>query len=166
MSKGRRFTFQFRLVWKYVGEQQPRTYVSDSASTVLRMLRRIGTDEPWMGVTPTQLKRTWAWVARRRGVPFDAIAEMRPRDALLALRDSFPPLEYIRVESRQVGTWTEVLDPLATLVSSKQSRVDQKRLATLAAAEAMSRAELDAWRWVPTEENQRRLTRNELGKKG
>lgn len=165
MAKGRRFDYQFRLVWKYQGEQRPRTFVSDSASTMLRMLRRIGTDAPWLGVTPTQLRRVWAWVARRRNVPFEAIANMPPSAALLALRDSYPPLEYIRVESRQVAKWTEVLDPLVTLATPSTPKADQKKLDLLAQVAAMDRATLDVWRWVPTDEDQQRRARNDMGKK-
>lgn len=165
MSLGRRFNFQYRLVWKYQGEKRPRTFVSDSASTVLRMLRRIGTDAPWMGVTPTQLKRSWAWVARRRGVPFEAVAEMPPRDALLALRDSYPPLEYIRVESRQVAKWSDVLDPLQTLKTPSTTKGDQQKQALIESVEQMSREQLDAWRWVPDERTEQLRTRNDFGKK-
>lgn len=165
MSRGRRFNYQFRLVWKYQGEARPRTFVSDSQSTVLRMLRRIGTDAPWLGVTPTQLKRAWAWVARRRGVPFDAIADMRPKETLLALRDSYPPLEYIRVESRQVAKWGEVLDPLDLLKTASTAASDKKKQATIDEVEQMTREQLDAWRWVPDEKTEQLRTRNDFGKK-
>lgn len=165
MAKGRRFDYQFQLVWKYQGEQRPRKFVSDSASVILRMLRRIGTDEPWLGVTPTQLKRAWAWVARRRQVPFEAIAAMGPKQTLLALRDSYPPLEFIRVESRQVAKWGEVLDPLTTLASNRTPKADQQKRDLVASVEAMDRATLDAWRWVPDEATQQARMRSDLGKK-
>jgi hypothetical protein len=164
MSLGRRFNFQYRLVWKYQGEKRPRTYVSDSATAVLRLLRRIGTDEPWMGVTPTQLKRCWAWIARRRGVPFEAIADMTPKQALLALRDSFPALEYIRVESRQVAKWNEVLDPLNSLRTDATARGDRQRQELIDTVEQMAREQLDAWRWVPDEQAQQQRAHGSFGK--
>lgn len=152
MSKRvRKFGFQFRLVWKYKGEQRPRYFVSDNPGAVLRMLRRIGTDEPHMGVNASQLKRSWAWLARRLQVSFAAVAHIEPREILIRLRDSFPPLEYIRVEQRQVAAWTEMIDPMNGLKRPTTEKTDIKREMTMATVQGMTREQLDAWRWVPDE---------------
>jgi hypothetical protein len=151
---GKRFARQYRLVWKYEGQKHPRILVSDNSNSILRMLRRVGTDEPWMGVTPVQFKRCWAWVARRLNIDFGAVAHMGPREALLALRDSFPKLEYIRVDSRQVAPWVELIDPLESLRTMSTGRADQKRLALFEEAESMSEEELAAWRWTPDPERE------------
>ena len=156
MKRRRRFSYQFRLVWRYKGQRRIRTLVSDRPDVVLRMLRRVGTDEPWMGVTSIQFRRCWAWLARRLGVDFAAVADISPRQALLSLRDSFPPLEYIRVESRQVAPWTEMLDPLQSLRTPGTPKADAKKVATLTLAERMAREKtLDTWRWVPNDESER-----------
>lgn len=159
MTRRRKFSFQFRLVWRYKGQRRERKFVSERPDAVLRMLRRVGTDEPWMGVTPTQFRRCWAWLARRLGVDFAVVADISPRQALLSLRDSFPKLEYIRVESRQVAPWTEVLDPLQSLRTAGTARSDAKRELVLEVAEDMfndpDRARLDKWRWVPNDESER-----------
>lgn len=162
-AERRTHKYQYRLVWKYQGQKSVRKLIASSPTTILRMLMRVGTDEPWMGINPTQLKRTWAWLARRLNVNFDAVADVTPRNALLGLRDSFPALEYIRVETRQVAPWVEFLDPLVNLRTPSSDKMDTKRLATLAEVEGMTRAELDAWRWVPTDESQALRTRNDHG---
>lgn len=145
----RHFDYQFRLIWKYKGERNPRAFVSDRAFAVLQLMRRVGTKEPWTGCTETQMKRSWAYLARRQNVPFEAVAEMTLKQALLALQASFPKLEYIRVEMRQVGTWTPVLDPVKKLATVYTERAGIKRAKTLARIEALTREQLDAWRWVP-----------------
>jgi hypothetical protein len=165
MARGRHFTYQYRLVWRYAGEKRDRTYVSDSPSSVLRMLRRIGTDEPWMGCSPTQIKRCWAWICRRLGVPFEAVADLSAKQALLKLRDSYPPLEYIRVEQRQVAPWTEMLDPLTSLRTASADRTDKRRQQNIETVEAMTREQLDAWRWIPDEQSDKFRRRSDLGRK-
>lgn len=148
----RRFDYQYRLVWKYASEKAPRQFVSDRAFAVLQLMRRIGTKEPWTGCTETQMKRSWAYVARRQNVPFEAVAEMSLRQALLALQASFPKLEFIRVEMRQVAEWTTVIDPVRALATEYTERAMAKRAKTVAAIEAMTREQLDAWRWIPDPE--------------
>lgn len=145
----RHFDYQYRLVWKYKGEKNPRQFVSDRAFAVLQLMRRIGTKEPWTGCTETQMKRSWAYLARRQNVPFEAVAEMGLKQALLSLQASFPKLEFIRVEMRQVAEWTTVIDPVRKLATSYTERAGAKRAATLACIEGLTREQLDAWRWVP-----------------
>jgi hypothetical protein len=151
----RHFNFQYRLYWKYRTEKSPRQYVSDRAFTVLQLMRRIGTKEPWTGCTETQLKRSWAYLARRQNVPFEAVAELGLRQALLNLQATFPKLEYIRVEMRQVGEWTTVIDPVRKLATVYTERAAQKRAKVVATIETMTRQQLDAWRWIPDPESDR-----------
>lgn len=151
----RRFSFQYRLYWKYKTEKAARQLVSDRAFAVLQLMRRIGTNEPWTGCTETQLKRSWAYLARRMDVPFEAVAELSLRQALLNLQATFPALEYIRVEMRQVAEWTTVIDPVRKLATVYTERAEKKRRARLVELEALTRAQLDAWRWVPDPESDR-----------
>lgn len=153
--------YQYRLVWQYKGQTRKRILVAEQPSRVLRMLRRIGTRQPWLGVTEIQFRRAWAWLARRLYVPFAAVADIPADDILLRLQDSFPALDYIRVEHRQVGEWTELLDPLHTLRTPSASKIVAKAEAVAEKARHMSRAELDAWRWIPSDESQRLRTRGD-----
>ncbi len=146
----RQFKQQFRVVWRYKGQKQERQVISDNPSTVLRMLRRVGTTTPWMGTTTVQFRRAWAWLMRRLNVPFEAVAEIPPKNVLLQLQASFPQLEYIRVESRQVAPWVAVIDPLLTLQTAGTAKADAKKLATLKMAEQLAaEGRLDEWRWRP-----------------
>lgn len=154
-GRTRRFDYQYRLYWKYKGEKAPRQLVSDRAFSVLQLMRRIGTDQPWTGCTETQLKRSWAYLARRQNVTFEAVAELGIKQALLNLQATFPKLEYIRVEMRQVGEWTAVLDPVRKLATIYTERAAKKRATAVARIEALTREQLDAWRWVPFEDNDR-----------
>ena len=154
-GRTRRFDFQYRLVWSYKGEKNPRQFVSDRAFSVLQLMRRIGTDMPWTGCTETQLKRSWAYLARRQNVPFETVAELGLKQALLNLQATFPKLEYIRVEMRQVGLWTPVIDPVRKLATVYTERAAQKRATVVARIEQMTREQLDAWRWVPDPETDR-----------
>jgi hypothetical protein len=154
MRRIRRFSYQYRLVWKYRAEKRARLLVSDRPNAIRRMLRRVGSDKPELGVTPTQLKRSWAWLARRLDVGFEAVSHIEPREILFRLRDSFPRLEYVRVEQRQVGPWVEMLDPLNNLMTGSTLKAEEKRAALLERVQAMTREELDAWRWVPDEQAQ------------
>lgn len=153
--RSRRFDYQYRLFWKYKGEKNPRQFVSDRAFAVLQLMRRIGTDMPWTGCTETQLKRSWAYLARRQNVPFETVAELGLKQALLNLQATFPKLEYIRVEMRQVGTWTPVIDPVRKLATVYTERAAQKRATVVATIEQMTRQQLDAWRWIPDPEADR-----------
>lgn len=149
----RRFSYQFRLYWKYKGEKAPRQMVSDRAFAVLQLMRRVGTSEPWTGCTETQLKRSWAYLARRQNVPFETVAELSLRQALLNLQATFPKLEYIRVEMRQVAEWTTVIDPVRKLATVYTERAERKRRARLLELETFTREQLDAWRWIPDAES-------------
>lgn len=155
----RKFSFQYRLIWKYRGELRARKYVSDSPGAVLRMLRRVGTDQPHLGVTPTQFKRAWAWLARRMAVGFAAVAHIPPDDILIRLRESFPPLDWIRVEQRQVAQWVETLDPLENLRSKSTEKADAKRQELLNVIQTFTQEQLNEWRWVPDETAQAVRTR-------
>lgn len=148
-GRRRHFTFQYRLVWKYQGEKNVRQYVSDRAFAVLQLLRRVGTKEPWTGCTETQMKRSWAYLARRQGVTFEVVAELGLKQALLNLQATFPKLEFIRVEMRQVAEWTTVIDPMRKLATVYTERAGVKRAKTLSRIEALTREQLDAWRWIP-----------------
>lgn len=160
-ARARKFDFQYRLVWKYRGEHRPRYFVADRPASVLRMLRRVATDQPELGVTPTQFKRAWAWLARRIGVSFPAVAEIPPAEILIRLRDSFPRLEYVRVEQRQVGAWAETLDPLVTLRTPAIAKSEAKRQELVNVLQTFTREQLDAWRWVPNEQAQAVRTRGD-----
>jgi hypothetical protein len=148
----RHFTYQYRLVWKYVGEKNARQHVSDRAFAILQMMRRIGTKEPWTGCTETQMKRSWAYLARRLNQPFEVVAEMSLRQALVALQASFPKLEYIRVEMRQVADWVQVVDPMRVLATRASDKRAMRSATLVDSVDALSRSELDAWRWIPDPE--------------
>lgn len=150
--KRRKPQFQYRLVWKYRGQALERRLIKDRPDAILNMLRRVGTTTPWMGASPTQARRVWAWVARRLAVPFEAVATMKLRQAFLALQHSYPQLEYIRVERRQVAAWVELLDPLETLRTAGTEARDEKRIKLVNEVEAMDAEALQAFRWTPDPE--------------
>jgi hypothetical protein len=159
----KKFSYQYRLVWRYKGEKRNRYYVSDNPGSVLAMMWRVGTASPQRGVTATQFRRAWAWYARRLNVSVAAVADISPADILVRLQESFPRLDYIRVEQRQVAPWVEMLDPVECIHNLRPKTIDAeaKRERFFVHVAEMSREQLDAWRWMPDEATQKLRTRGD-----
>jgi hypothetical protein len=159
----KKFSYQYRLVWRYKGEKRNRYYVSDNPGSVLAMLWRVGTDKPWRGVTATQFRRAWAWYARRLNVSVEAVKDISPLEILTRLQESFPVLDYIRVEQRQTAPWVEMLDPVSNIHNLRPKTIDveEKRSKFRVTVARWSREELDAWRWLPDEATQKLRTRGD-----
>jgi hypothetical protein len=159
----KKFSYQYRLVWRYKGEKRNRYYVSDNPGSVLAMLWRVGTDKPYRGVTQTQFRRAWAWYARRLNVSIEAVKAISPLDILTRLQESFPVLDFVRVEQRQVAPWVEMLDPVTNihLLRPKTITAEEKRHAFWVSVARMTPEELDAWRWLPDEATQKLRTRGD-----
>lgn len=165
MAVKRRLFYEYRVRWGHVGgdKSKDRVVQSEKLAPVLSALRRVGTDTPWMGSNKTSFRKCWARLCFRLDVPFTAVADMSVRDVLRAIQASFGKLRFITVEFRQVGQWTELLDPLDSLRSANQDKLDKKRLDTLDQIGAMTREDLDKWRAYLSEDY--RLARRRRGRK-
>lgn len=138
--------FQFRLLWKYKGAKKVHELRSDTPAPALNMLRRVATTTPWMGVTKGQLRKAWARLQMRLELQAAAIKHFGPREVIQKIQDTFPELEWVRVEHRQVGEWVEQINPLVTLHTEKSIRADKRTVKMFETIEAMTSEELDAWR--------------------
>lgn len=138
--------YQYRLLWKYVGSKTLHELRGDKPATVLKMLRRVATPAPWLGTGRTTLRKAWARLTMRLGVPYDAISGLGPKDVILRIQQTFPKLEWVRVEHRQVGEWVETIDPLNTLRSPSSDRSDARTVELFERVSKMTTAELDDWR--------------------
>jgi len=165
MAVKRRLFYEYCVRWGHVGgdKSKDRVVQSEKLAPVLSALRRVGTDTPWMGSNKTSFRKCWARLCFRLDVPFTAVASMSVREVLLAIQASFGKLRFITVEFRQVGQWTELLDPLDSLRSVNQDKLDKKRLDTLDQIGAMTREDLDKWRAYLSEDY--RLARRRRGRK-
>lgn len=146
-------TFQYRLLWKHRTQKGPaHELVSERPLTILKMLRRLCSEEPWTGAAKSNLRRGWAYLAMRRRLLWHEVVDLSVREVQKQIQAYWGPLEWLRVEFRQVGPWTEMLDPLDNLKQPKVTeRWDIKAGKNLAEVEAMTREELDAWRKrIPT----------------
>jgi|SRR6185295_103049 len=144
--------FQYRLIWRYVGDRRTRELRADRPLPVLNMLRRIGTNEPWTGTTKSSLKRAWARLCLRLGVPFAQVEGLGPREVVKRIQDSYPRLDWIRVEQRQVGEWTETIDPLNALRQAGSDKTDAKRAELFDHIASLPPEELDKWRSYVTDD--------------
>lgn len=145
----RRFKYQYRLVWAYKGQPRPRRLMAESAQRILRALRRIATTEPWRGTTQTTLKKAWVRLAFLMDAPFEVVEGMGPREVIQRIQDAYGPLDFVRVEYRQVGQWTEMLDPLANLPTAGTANGDAKMARFYDKVEQMTPEQLNAWRVYP-----------------
>lgn len=148
----RQLKYQYRLLWKYQGGRKVHELRSERPAAVLRMLRRVATDTPWFGVGRRILRKAWARLCFRMNIPFAAIAGLPPKDVIVRIQETFPKLDWVRVEHRQVGNWVETIDPLNTLRTPGTDREDVRTEAMFALVSAMTPEELDKWRTVVTDD--------------
>lgn len=149
----RRRKFQYRIVWGYKNKPgNKRMLKAESPHKVLRTLRRMATTEPWMGATESNVRRGWARLSFMLGVPFETVSDVPPKEVMRRIQAAYPELDFVRVEFRQVGPWTELLDPLANLTTPATARMDQRLNEFYEKIEQMTPADLDAWRSIPAAE--------------
>jgi hypothetical protein len=130
-------------VWKHKGRDVQR-FRAETAYPILKKLRFLATAEPWEGHSRAKVRGVWQQLCARLDVPWDAVKDIKARAAVQKLRETYPPLEFIRVEFRQVGPWTEQLDPLTTLAEHAE-KPDKRNREFYDALESMPEARLDTW---------------------
>lgn len=143
--------FEYRLLWRYKGKKRIGLLMAQRQLRILRFLRRIGTTEPWRGATTQVIRKGWMRLALMTEVPFSEISHLSARDVMRRIQESYPEVDFIRVEYRQVGEWTEMIDPLTYLETEATHNADRRLAAVYAKLEAMTPAELDNWRMTPPE---------------
>lgn len=99
-----------------------------------------------MGVNRSVLRKAWSRLCFRLNVPFDAIGGLGPREVVQRIQDSFPRLEWVRVEHRQVGEWVQTIDPLNSLRTGASEAADARTAKMFEEISAMSPEQLDEWR--------------------
>lgn len=148
----RQLRYQYRVLWKYAGSKHVHELRGDKPSPVLKMLRRVATKTPWLGMGRLALRKAWARLCMRLNVPFDAVGGLQPREVAQRIQDTFPRLEWVRVEHRQVGDWTETIDPLNTLRTGTTDAADARVEKMFDEVGAMDAEALDSWRSIVSEE--------------
>jgi hypothetical protein len=138
--------YQYRVLWKYQGSKHVHELRGDRPLTVLKMLRRVATKTPWLGIGRSALRKSWARLCMRLNVPFDVVSGLSPREVAVRIQETFPRLEWCRVEHRQVGDWTETIDPLNTLRTPTTDAGDARTEKLFDDIGAMGTVELDNWR--------------------
>ncbi len=143
---------EYRVIWGFKGDAYTMRKVSQQKSSALRTLIRVGTSTPWLGWTLGKLKRAWWMLAKQNGeLPLDVIAGLSLRDAVLGIQGLRKPVDWIRVESRHVGQWTEVIDPLRVLKGPTTNKRFALKEELMDRIDAMTPEELAAWRVAPEE---------------
>lgn len=146
-ARGRKF--EYRLVWRYKGTGRTSQLMAQRQLRILRLLRRLATNEPWRGATIQSLRKSWMRLSLMSDMPWDAVQGLKAKEVILRIQASYPEIEFIRVEWRQVGAWTEMLDPLTNLVTNTTQNSDRRLQAVYDMVEAMGPEELDTWRMTP-----------------
>ena len=141
--------FEYRVCWVYQGGKAVHSKIMAMPQQVLSHVRLLVSPHPWIGARKTHLRSVWNRLAARLDVPVADLAHLPLREACLALRATFPPLDWMRVEFRQVGRWTEMVEPLAYLHTPQTDQADARSAALLAWVEAMTPEELQKWRAAP-----------------
>lgn len=106
---------EYRLVWRRVGDTSNRTRIFATPLPLYRLLLRLGTNAPWEGATPGSLKGITCALARALGVPTKTLINRPIRQVYTDLSQTHRPLQFLRVEARQVLPWHEVGDPLTMM---------------------------------------------------
>lgn len=141
--------FEYRLIWAYQGSKTRKVVLAQQPSRILKRLRRLATTEPWMGATITALRKSWNHLKLKQELQWEDVAGLGIREVMLQIQRSYPDLDFIRVEFRQVGDWVQMLEPEHRLRTPTTNASDERQLALLARIEAMPPDELDNWRLLP-----------------
>lgn len=143
--------FEYRLLWRYKGSKRVGSLMAQRQLRILRFLRRIGTTEPWRGATTQALRKGWMRLSLMCDLPFSEVADLPAKDVMARIQRAYPDVDFIRVEYRQVGEWTEMIDPLTYLESDATNNADRRLAALYAQVEGMTEAQLNNWRLTPPE---------------
>lgn len=143
----RRRDYQFRLVWRRQGDRVDRKRVFDTPSATYKFIIRLCGEQPWQGSTHLGLRQLWAIVAKRLNTPTTVQFEHSTREVAVLLQSLNKKILWLRIETRQVAAWSEMLNPMEVLQPKAWERI---------AARADTYCdELDAHpekRWVPASE--------------
>lgn len=146
-ARGRKF--EYRIVWRYKGKHRTGQLMAQRQLRILRFLRRLATNEPWRGATIQTLRKCWMRLSLMSDVPFDEIQHLRAEEVLTRIQQTYPEVEFARVEWRQVGAWTEMLDPLVNLQTEATENSDRRLAAIYAQVAEMTTEQLNTWRLTP-----------------
>jgi hypothetical protein len=141
--------YEYRIVWRYKGSVGKHSQIYQRPGYALRALHRLSKTHLHLGLPLSRLKRAWVRLAYRLGVPFEAVKTFKVRDVLTRVAATYGSLSELRIEHRQVGEWTELIDPIRNLRTGRTASYEAERLALLAKLDAMSQEELDKWRALP-----------------
>lgn len=141
--------YEYRLLWAYKGRKSRSVMLAQRPGRILRHLKRVATDKPWEGATLTAVRKGWVRLSLMLDVPFDTVADLPAREVMTRIQAAYPTVDFIRVEWRQVGEWTELIDPLANLVTAATASSDRRLESLYARLDSMSTEELNLWRLLP-----------------
>ena len=143
----RRRDYEFRLVWRRTGDKRDRRRIFATPLATYKFIVRLCGERPWQGATRMGMRQIWAILAKRLQLKTVDVIHHPIRAASLALRDANKDVIWLRIETRQVAQWTEMVEPMEVLKPKAWDRM-------AARAEAYC-DELDAHpekRWIPAEE--------------
>lgn len=111
--------FQYRLIWQREGDRYDRRRVFNNARGCYLFVLRMCDKEPWKGTGRVTLRRSWALLAHQMNVPVADVMKYTAREACAALQAGNRPVAWLRIETRQVGAWHEMVEPMETLAPKK-----------------------------------------------
>lgn len=107
--------YQYRVVWRRKHDKADRKKVFNRGRDCYRFVLRLAGEKPWHGASRVYMRRVWAFLSKQMNVPTAAVMDYSARDAMIALREGNAKVAWMRIEMRQVGAWTEMVDPMEVL---------------------------------------------------
>lgn len=107
--------YQYRVQWYRTGDKEKSSKIITHSSRAYRLCQQLASDTPWRGTNPRKLAQMWVALSRVMGLTLPEVLHYKTRDAALALQRNNRKIEWLRIEMRQVGQWTEMVEPLEVL---------------------------------------------------
>lgn len=143
-------TFEYRVIWKHKTQKSENRKIFQIPHHALRFVLRLLTDEPWRGMTEGKLRKSWIRYALHTQKPWSEVSKLKLREVAKLCRDIHGPVQYLRVEFRQVGDWVVFIDPLHEMLQAPAAqRAALKMDHIVEAVDAMDPDMLDRWRVLP-----------------
>ena len=140
---------EYRVLWGLKGSPVTYQKLFQTKSSALRMVIGTATASRWLGWNPSRLRKAWWILSKRSPIPVDTIESMSLLEVVETLCRISKQIDWLRVEMRAVGTWTEVMDPLNTLKSVSTDATYAKKAELFERLNSLTQGESEAWRKRP-----------------
>ena len=143
----RRRDYQFRCVWRRQGDKRDRLRIFNSAAAAYKFVIRMCGECPWQGSNRIMLRQGWAILAQRLQLKTVDVFHNSAREASLALQQANAKILWLRIETRQVARWNEMVEPMEVLKPKAWDSIAARAEAYCDALDAHSEK-----RWIPSAE--------------